>query len=198
MAGQAAAPRRQLGVADQEASLNLARLARLLAQIWGEWQPDIIVTHPYEGGHPDHDATAFAVHAACGLLRRQHRFPPLIIEMTSYHNCEGRLESSQFLPCSSRSAVTIWLTESRRECKRQLLDCFTTQQKVLKAFRLECERFRLAPRYDFTQPPHLGVLYYEMFDWGMTGRRWRSLAAAALDELASSPKDPVRTPQPCV
>jgi len=45
------------------------------------------------------------------------------------------------------------------------------------------ERFRAAPVYDFTQAPHPGKLFYENFDWGMTGERWRDLAAEALNEL---------------
>ena len=47
----------------------------------------------------------------------------------------------------------------------------------------DVERFRLAPRYDFTQPPHAGDLHYEQFGWELTPQRWRSLAAAALKEL---------------
>jgi hypothetical protein len=39
--------------------------------------------------------------------------------------------------------------------------------------------FRPAPDYDFSQPPHSGKLYYEHFDWGMSGERWRLFAAGA-------------------
>jgi hypothetical protein len=59
--------------------------------------------------------------------------------------------------------------------KRSMLDCYRTQQDTLAAFGVERERFRRAPQYDFTQPPHAGALYYEQFPWGMTGERFREL-----------------------
>ncbi len=183
LAGLGASPLRQLGVADQEASLNLVGLARALCDLLLEIRPEAVLTHPYEGGHPDHDATAFAVQAACNLLQKQDCHPPVLVEMTSYHAQDGGLESSRFLPCPDRRVVTIPLTESQREFKQRLFRCFRTQQRVLAAFGFERECFRLAPRYDFTKPPHPGVLYYEQFDWGMTGRRWRALAGVALAEL---------------
>ena len=40
---------------------------------WVVQQPDVVLTHPYEGGHSDHDSTAFAVHLAAGILRRDGR-----------------------------------------------------------------------------------------------------------------------------
>ena len=46
------------------------------------------------------------------------------------------------------------------------------------------EAFRVAPEYDFTQPPHPGVLFYEQFKIGMTWREWRAHADAALPEPA--------------
>ena len=51
-----------LGVPDQGAASCLAEIARRLVPLIRD--AAIVVTHAYEGGHPDHDATAFAVHAA--------------------------------------------------------------------------------------------------------------------------------------
>ena len=47
----------------------------------------------------------------------------------------------------------------------------------------DAERFRPAPNYDFTRPPHAGQLFYEKFNWGMTGEQWRALAGRALQRL---------------
>jgi hypothetical protein len=52
----------------------------------------------------------------------------------------------------------------------------------LRGFATKFERFRVAPPYRFTRPPH-GALLYEQFDWGMDGARWRALAGAALRDL---------------
>lgn len=179
------APRvRLLGYVDQEASLHLADLARTLAHVLAEAGAEVVLTHPYEGGHPDHDATAFAVHAACRLLAARGRTAPTVVEMTSYHNRNGTLAAYTFLADAGHPACNRMLTNNERAFKHDLLDCFATQQKTLRAFRsIAVERFRKAPAYDFTAPPHPGTLYYEMHDWGMTGPRWRALARTALAEL---------------
>src|SRR5262245_55637960 len=61
-----------LEIVDQEAALALEPLARRLAWLFDVCGTGLIYTHPYEGGHPDHDAAAFAVHAARALLQEKH------------------------------------------------------------------------------------------------------------------------------
>ncbi|MDB6109520.1 MAG: hypothetical protein JWR69_1270 [Pedosphaera sp.] len=179
------APQRtcELGFVDQQASLNLPKLVGALKRVLSELQPDVIFTHPYEGGHPDHDATAFAVQIACRLPGQPGIAPPALVEMASYHAEGGNLRTNEFLCDGTGKIVTMALSQAEREFKRCLFDCFTTQQRVLCAFPIEFEHFRPAPHYDFTQPPHPGPLYYEHFDWGMTGVRWRELARKALRAL---------------
>src|SRR5256885_15521760 len=157
-----------LELPDQEASFHLVTLARTLSQLLQQLQPEIVITHPYEGGHPDHDATCFAVHMAC---RQVGRF---VMEMTCYHNENGKFRAGRFLDEDRAHMLRIPLTVRDQKRKHSLLQCYTTQQQVLAGFPLEDESFRLAPQYDFTAPPHRGALYYELFDWGMTGDRWRS------------------------
>ena len=57
-----------LDVSDQEASLDMPALTRRLSELLAGLRPSIVLTHPYEGGHPDHDAAAFAAHAACASM----------------------------------------------------------------------------------------------------------------------------------
>jgi LmbE family N-acetylglucosaminyl deacetylase len=148
-----------------------------------EIQPEFIITHPYEGGNPDHDTTAFAVHTACDLLREERGGSPLIVEMTSYHNLTGMMATGEFLPRLNCEVVTRELSEEERALKHRLFACFKTQQELLQHFSLETERFRLAPPYDFSQAPHDGPLYYELSQPGMTGDRWRNFAAEALNTI---------------
>ncbi len=173
-----------LGIPDQEAALRLAALAGQVAARLAQLRPDAVLTHPYEGGHPDHDAAAFAAHAACRLLAGR---APVLLEMTSYHNGPGGLTPGVFLPAGEGAEAggeaAVRLTPGERRFKRRLLDCFATQRSVLALFPLEQERFRPAPRYDFTRPPHQGPLFYELNPWGMSGDRFRRLAGEALAEL---------------
>ena len=70
-----------------------------------------------------------------------------------------------------------------RGFKRALLTCYETQERMLSQFPIEVERFRPAPKYDFTQPPHAGRLWYENFAWGTGPDEWRRRAAHAMERL---------------
>jgi N-acetylglucosamine malate deacetylase 2 len=181
MAGEAAAVRRaMLGIPDKEAFCDLAGLSRRIAEWLRRESPAAVLTHAYEGGHPDHDAAAFAVHAACRELSAGSR--PAIIEFPLYHARDGRLVTNRFLT-SEPSEFVIRLDEADRSRKRRMVDCFRTQREFLARFELDPERFRPAPAYDFRAPPHAGALLYETFGWNISGVAWLRRAALALDAL---------------
>ena len=167
-----------LNIADQEASLDMSALAQRIGRMVREVRPGAILTHAYEGGHPDHDATAFAVHAACALIP----VAPDIYEFAGYHARDGAMKVGRFL-IDGEPGETVQLTNEERERKRRMVECFATQAEMLRHFPVDAERFRAAPVYDFTHAPHPGQLFYEKFQWGMTGQRWRRLATEALLDL---------------
>ncbi len=169
-----------IGCVDQEAPLHLIELTRELACILKRLLPEVVLVHPYEGGHPDHDATAFAVHAARSQMGSSG---PEIVEFTSYHQRDGRMQTGAFLPPEAKPAKRVRLDSEARGRKERMLACYRTQQQTLRLFGTTEERFRAAPRYAFTSPPHQGTLLYEQFAWGMTRERWTELAAAAIDGL---------------
>jgi LmbE family N-acetylglucosaminyl deacetylase len=176
---------RGLGFVDGEAAWHLIDLCNRVADLLEELQPDVVLTHPYEGGHSDHDSTAFAVHLAAGILRRDGRPAPIILELTSYHNHNGMRRLFDFLPFRGTTVKTRTLTEEDRTVKRQMFDAYVSQQALLRTIPIEIERFRTAPRYLFTVPPHKGQLDYERLCRKMTGAEWRALADAALQRLRS-------------
>jgi hypothetical protein len=67
--------------------------------------------------------------------------------------------------------------------KKQMLEAFTSQQALLKTIPIRVERFRQAPRYLFTVPPHEGELDYERLCRKMSGAEWRAEAERALQQL---------------
>jgi LmbE family N-acetylglucosaminyl deacetylase len=166
-----------LGIGDQESAYDLVMLTRLLVGVLDKVRPACVVTHPYEGGHPDHDATAFGVHWAAGLVTQARR--PALIEMTSYNSLGGVFRSVQFLP-SAQPVSTRILNRVDRRSKARMLSCFTSQADVLTVFRSGIERFRRAPSYDFRHPPHPGEVNYDRMGWPMTSRRFCELADAAI------------------
>ena len=174
---------RGLGYVDGEASLQLLELVFDVAELMDEVRPDIVLTHPYEGGHSDHDATAFAVHLASGILRRDKVPAPVVFELTSYHNYSGTRRVQSFLPFIGAEQATITLTEAEKNLKKRMYDEFASQKQVLERFPIGIERFRPAPRYLFTQAPHEGQLEYERFCTIITGAEWRQNAGKALEAL---------------
>jgi N-acetylglucosamine malate deacetylase 2 len=171
-----------IGIPDRETHLNLSALIiELFARLQSEC-PEVVFVQPYEGGHPDHDAASFAVNVACRLSKGQGRPLPAIIEMTAYHAQGDGLETGNFLT-ALRPLTTLTLDAQERLRKRRMIDCFVSQRELLAAFGTEIERFREAPDYDFTQPPHQGELHYERLGWNITGALWRRHARAALDSF---------------
>jgi LmbE family N-acetylglucosaminyl deacetylase len=171
-----------LGIADQDASFHLVEIARDLAELCRERRIEVVLTHAFEGGHPDHDATAFAVHAAAALLR-QNSLAPAIVEMPLYHLGLSGWTVQRFVAAAGPAETEIHLTDEQRRQKQSMLDAHVTQRQVLSMVAADVERFRPAPPYDFTMLPNEGRLLYDMYGWGMTGTRWQALAAAALQEL---------------
>ncbi|MGI8509732.1 MAG: PIG-L deacetylase family protein [Gemmatimonadaceae bacterium] len=188
LAGVGEEHRRSLDIPDQEASSDLAGLARRMADVLAQLAPDVVLTHAYEGGHPDHDATTFAVHSARHIMEQRGARIPLLMEFTSYHaRQDGAVgdgtATGDFIPVPGAHEVEVALTAPKRELKRRMLAAFASQRETLTAFGVEVERFRVAPAYDFTAPPHSGALHYENFDWGFTGDEWRTSAGKALAAL---------------
>jgi LmbE family N-acetylglucosaminyl deacetylase len=171
-----------LGVVDQEASLHIAEIARRLATLCRDRGLELMVTHAFEGGHPDHDATALGVHAAAALLYDEG-LAPAIVEMPLYHLGLSGWTVQRFVAAAGPVETEIHLTGEQRRLKQAMLDAHATQRQVLSMVAADVERFRPAPAYDFTVLPNEGRLLYDMYGWGMTGARWQSLAAAALEEL---------------
>jgi LmbE family N-acetylglucosaminyl deacetylase len=174
-----------LGYVDQDLSQHMVSCARRIAELMRALEPEAVLTHPYEGGHPDHDAMALAVSAATSQVRASCGEAPPTIEMSYYHRGANGMIAGDFLPHAGCENVTRLLDESERRFKRRLYDCYLTQARNLAGVAHDVERFRIAPEYDFRSPPHAGSLHYEHFDWGMRGQRWRMLAAAALEEMGA-------------
>jgi LmbE family N-acetylglucosaminyl deacetylase len=169
-----------LGIPDEGASLALPELVKRLYALINEYRPEIVLTHPYEGGHPDHDACAFSVSRAVGLLELRQKSVPLVVESAFYHAGPAGFETGTFLADSNQnSVITCWLDSTERLRKSRLLSCFHTQQETLRSFTAECERFRMAPKYDFNNPAHTPPVLYDKYPWGMTSQRFCELAREA-------------------
>lgn len=174
---------RCLGAVAQEAIEEAPSLARKLVELFARTRPEVVITHPYEGGHPDHDAAALAVHSAAVLARWNGVSAPLIFEAASYNAARGHLVTGEFIPYPGVPEIALRLSDEEASRKRAMLDCFSSQKETLAPFGAEVERFRPAPTYDFRRPPHEGTLHYEHLGFPIDGARWRKLAVKTLTLL---------------
>ncbi|MET7242205.1 PIG-L family deacetylase [Methylobacterium sp. EM32] len=120
---------------------------------------DAVLTHPYEGGHFDHDAAAFAVQRACARLARQGGHAPARLEFASYHRVNGSLRTGRFLDDPDCPEIVVPLTLEAARRKEAALACHRSQTANLALFGFGPERFRAAPVYDFSRPPGGEVMY---------------------------------------
>lgn len=167
-----------LEATDQEAIFIAGALVRNLTELLAAIDADLLITHPYEGGHPDHDSAALVAHLALTHLNLDQA--PLLFEMTSYHARDCRCVTGEFLNPNAHQEFCIDLSPAENERKRQMFAAHASQRLVLSAFSTDRERFRRAPDYDFSQPPHQGKLWYECMGWQMTGEQWCALAAQSI------------------
>jgi LmbE family N-acetylglucosaminyl deacetylase len=168
--------------ADQCASLHLAEGAERIYRVMAERAIRVVVTHAYEGGHPDHDATACMVHLAARLVNTREHREIEVIEMPLYRAGKHGMLLQAFTEPSPHT-VCATLTDRQRAWKAAMMAAHVTQRDLLAGFPLHREVFRLAPQYDFTQLPNDGRLLYEQQPWGMTGARWCELAREAYRSL---------------
>lgn len=179
------APRALVGlrIPDQAAAHNLVDIAHSVAALFAERAIGTVFTHAFEGGHPDHDATAFAVRAAADLAGSRSGAEICIVEMPYYRASPEGWAIQQFVPDPSRREIVFTLDERQRDLKSRMLAAHASQAGLLDRFPIAVERFRVAPDYDFTRLPPVDELLYERQNWGLTGSRWIELVGQASREL---------------
>jgi LmbE family N-acetylglucosaminyl deacetylase len=148
-------------VADQELYLDPWRAYDALAQLIEAEMPEAILSHAYEGGHPDHDVCSFLA-AVAGS-----RFDLPVWEMPLYHRAGGEVQRQAFIGADKQQVTEI----SREELagKRGMYEAYASQAAVLADFGAPVERFREMSQYDFARVPHAGVLNYEAWQWPIKG-----------------------------
>jgi N-acetylglucosamine malate deacetylase 2 len=141
----------RLDIPDKEVALHLIDLSETLAAVINDRGLDLLFTHAYEGGHTDHDATAFAVHAAVRLNQQRRMRTINIIEMPFYHWNNGVFIAQQFCDSGPIPEIKCEVQGQNLALKKAMLAGYRSQSGALAAFDPAVERFRLAPRHKFRQ-----------------------------------------------
>jgi LmbE family N-acetylglucosaminyl deacetylase len=177
---------RRIGYAypDQESIFHVVDAARrLCVDLDGV---EIVVTHPYEHGHPDHDTCAMATHLARDWLGTRGR-APMLLEFASYHLAYGKGVPGYFWSEPGRPEFRVEMTDEDVRRKRAAVACHRTQLRLLSRYPIEREIVRAAPDYDFSRPAPPGEAVYDRFGWAITSAIWRAEAARARQQWRSRP-----------
>jgi N-acetylglucosamine malate deacetylase 2 len=161
VAGVPASALTRLEFPDKEAAHNLGAFAARLRSFFSAKAIRAVLTHSYEGGHPDHDAVA----AAVALATRGSAIE--VVEAPFYRSRDGRFAVQSFTPIEGLPIVEIPLTAEDAAHKLAMVACYPSQAAVLGGLRPRIERFRHMPAYDFSQPPNGAEVHYEkgFFPW---------------------------------
>jgi len=151
--------------ADQELFRHLPEAVVAFTRMVERFRPQALLTHAYEGGHPDHDACCFVA----SIVARRCDLP--VWEMPLYRrDAEGKVVQQRFIHLTGRE-VTIEASAAEQQRKQRMLQAYRSQHEIISAFDSALERLRPLHSYDFTKPPHAGKLNYEEWGWGMTAKQ---------------------------
>jgi N-acetylglucosamine malate deacetylase 2 len=163
-----------LGFPDQRLFEHLSAALGRITSIARAHNCRSIVTHAYEGGHPDHDACSYLACLA------GERLAISIWEMPLYHRAHGSPERQRFI--TGDADVVLTPTDAEYDRKRRIAATYASQGEVIRAFPERNEIFRRQPHYEYSRPPHAGTLNYEAWQWPITGGD----VSRAFTEFASS------------
>ena len=147
-----------LNFPDQELYQHLSEALHELEFLISDLCPAAILTHAYEGGHPDHDCCAFLSY----VLGLRRELP--VWEMPLYHRTNSGMQSQKFLRYRLR-AVSLRMSSRELQVKQRMVSCYVSQADALQSFELGVERFRRLEKYDFSRPPKTPVINYEAWQW---------------------------------
>jgi N-acetylglucosamine malate deacetylase 2 len=151
---------------DQHLFRNLPAAAEALRKLVRTHQPNMILTLAYEGGHPDHDSCNFLGRQIATEFNLPAWEAPLYFRraddnvlLQEFHSTNGT--EIEFIPTAE---------ELRR--KRAMCEAYVSQKGVVAIFENNLrETFRPMAQYDYSRPPHEGVLNYEAWQWPIKGQQ---------------------------
>jgi len=170
--------RHAFAIGDQQAFRHLPTIAAALGAFFHTQGIEAVFTHPYEGGHLDHDACACAVALACKRMERQGQKPPSVMEMAFYHESEHGLVTQRFSQ-EGDADVVIAFDQAEAMIREEMFAANASQAAILGLFREHLVRLRPAPRYDFRRLPNHGHIFYHRFIEDVTPADWIEAAHAA-------------------
>lgn len=151
---------------DQHLYRNLPEAAKSLRNVVAAREPDVILTLAYEGGHPDHDACNFLG----GQVAHEAGLPAW--EAPLYFRRADNNVLLQEFHSTNGTEIDLIPTEEEMRRKRSMCEAYVSQKGVVAIFENNVrETFRPMAQYDYSRPPHAGILNYEAWQWPIKGQQ---------------------------
>jgi N-acetylglucosamine malate deacetylase 2 len=157
-----------------------------LKRVVNRWRPDFLLTHAYEGGHPDHDCCSFIIKGISCLYSIE------AWEMPLYFKKGRELVTQQFL-YPSPDTIQVGATVREIAVKERMFRNHTTQMRLgsLSMFDYsKPELFRVQQNYDYNRKPCTSENTFGV------GNIPISRVLAAFAEVAQRNGQPARTAAP--
>lgn len=171
-------------IIDQQLFRRLPEAIDAALEVVGRFRPEAVLTLAYEGGHPDHDSCNFIT----SIIAEQRSLPAWEMPVYRLFHKEERTFQT-FIP-APRPTLSLQPTADEIARKRQALEAYVSQGDFLVRFDSVVESFRPMAEYDYSRPPHEGVLNYEAWQWSMTGKQVSAAFAAYLNARAGRRPEP--------
>lgn len=144
---------------DQELFKHLPKAFTAAAYVLNRLSPDVVLVPAYEGGHPDHDVCSFLGNLLNKVLHVD------VWEMPLYHrSMNGSLVCRRFRNQSGEeTSLVMSLAEVKR--RKQMMKHYISQWDLPDYITTPIEYFRPQVAYDYLQPPHSGLLNYQVWQW---------------------------------
>ena len=113
----------------------------------------------YEGGHQDHDVANFI----CSKFKRICD----VYEYSEYNYFNKSINCNTF-PRKIGKHIKLKLSEKEIKFKEKCLQIYKSEKRNLNYIKINEESYRKIVDYDYTIPPHKGVVFYrrfKLFSW---------------------------------
>ena len=138
---------------------NIDKSYFFLKEIILDMNIDTVFCPAYEGGHQDHDVTNFIVSKLKPYCK--------LFEFPEY-NFHGQVINTNTFFEKNGSEIVLDLDDGQKLFKTKSMNIYQSEKKNLKYFDLKQECFRPLVNYNYSSPPHDGVLFYRrysLFSW---------------------------------
>jgi LmbE family N-acetylglucosaminyl deacetylase len=151
-----------LGYPDQGAFEHLKEIIADLSKIADKINPASIMSHAYEGGNIDHDSVSFVSSAVAKKRGIVH------YEFPDSNVYQGKTQIFVFLPDGKSPTLYVPLDAALYNTKMHLLKMYPSQQGSMSSYEWSVDKkhlkkfgepYRVAPDYDYMQPPAAELRY---------------------------------------